>query len=203
MTVFFHFSVEGFSNSYIVVNLNTKTALFVDPGFVDPLMISHIEDNGYTPKGILVTHSHYNHIRGVSTLLKIYDIPVFAAEAEIAGHKTNMVSGDGFFHCAGFDIGHYSVPGHSPDSLMYKIRFLLFSGDALVAGGIGSTNGYYGCEILRKTINNKIINLPEETIILPGYGPPSTIKAEKNFNFMLKNPPQKYNSKELHKERDY
>ena len=62
MKLYFHFSLEGFSNGYILGNDETKEAIFIDPGYIDSLMISHIENNGYTPIGILITHSHANQI---------------------------------------------------------------------------------------------------------------------------------------------
>ena len=77
---------------------------------------------------------------------------------------------------------HYmSVPGHTADSVVYKIENVIFTGDVLSAGSIGSTNSSYSEYILRSNIEQKIFSQQDGTIIMPGHGPPTTLGALKAF----------------------
>ena len=78
-----------------------------------------------------------------------------------------------------------AVPGHTSDSVVYKIGNILFSGDAIFAGSMGSTNSSYSKFILQSNIEKKILSQLDGTIVMPGHGPPSTIEALKKFNFDL------------------
>jgi glyoxylase-like metal-dependent hydrolase (beta-lactamase superfamily II) len=78
-----------------------------------------------------------------------------------------------------------SVPGHSPDSLVFVVDGVLFTGDALHAGLIGKTLSSYNAVTLADRIRSKILDQADECIILPGHGPPSTVGTERNFNVGL------------------
>ncbi len=73
-----------------------------------------------------------------------------------------------------------TVPGHTSDSMVYKIENVLFTGDVLGAGSIGSTNSSYSKFILESNIKNKIYTMDDQTVIMPGHGPLSTLGALKN-----------------------
>lgn len=190
MKVYFHFSLDGFSNCYIVGNDATKEALIIDPGKMTPEMLNHIELNKYTLSGILITHNHTSHCRGLSTLMKIYSPKVYAADFEIAGTNTIALKGDGVLKAAGFAVGYLSVPGHSSDSMTYKIGRILFTGDALTAGLVGTTNNSYAEKTLRSNVQTKLLSQQEDLIIMPGHGPPSTVAAEKKYNLSVGCSPQ-------------
>ncbi|HOT61685.1 MAG TPA: MBL fold metallo-hydrolase [Treponemataceae bacterium] len=188
MKVYYHYSLEGFSNGYLVGNERTGEAIVVDPGVMNKELLAHIEENGFDVKAVLITHSHPSHHRGLKTLLRIYGPKVYAADAEIGETQTTLLSGDGSFAAAGFAIRYFSVPGHSPDSLMFLIDHLLFTGDAVSAGRLGSTNNLYGMRNLRMHLTNKMLSLPDEVVVLAGHGPPSTVGAERLFNAELIRP---------------
>ena len=81
---------------------------------------------------------------------------------------------------------HYmTLPGHTADSMIYKIGTVLFTGDSITAGRIGSTDSSYSSHILRQNINERIFSQQENTIIMPGHGPPSSVGAEKYCNMDL------------------
>ena len=200
MKLYFHFSLEGFSNCYILGNDESKEAIIIDPGYIDPVMISHIENNGYKPIGILITHNHDNQTRGINTLLKIYKMPVIGADYEICGHATTVVSGEGILQLGYFKIEYYATPGHSSDSMLYKIGSMLFTGDSISSDCIGSTNSDYGTEILRNTVNTCLKTQNTNLLVFPSKGPPSTLEAELKFNTELKNDLQNQKSTAI---RDY
>jgi glyoxylase-like metal-dependent hydrolase (beta-lactamase superfamily II) len=66
--------------------------------------------------------------------------------------------------------------------VIYKIEHMLFTGDALNAGLLGTTASSYGAEVQMNALRTKIISLPGNYGIFPGHGPPSTLEAEKRFN---------------------
>lgn len=185
MKIYFHYSLEGFSNSYLVGNEKTGEAVIVDPGPINKELLDHIENNHFKVDAVLVTHNHESHHRGLQTLLQIYDPKVYAADAELNGKKTILLQGDGTFAAAGFAVRYFATPGHSPDSLMFQIEHILFTGDSLSAGRLGGTNNVYGTRNLKTHLRNKMLNQNDSVIIMPGHGSPSTIGAERLFNFEL------------------
>ncbi|HNY16313.1 MAG TPA: MBL fold metallo-hydrolase [Treponemataceae bacterium] len=185
MKAYFHYSPDGFSNGYLVGNETTGEAIIVDPGVMDREVLEHIEKNRFKLVAVLVTHNHETHHKGLQTLLSIYDPKVYAADAELNGKKTVLLQGDGTFAAAGFAVRYYATPGHSPDSVMFQIENLLFTGDALSAGRIGVTNNVYGKRNLLINLKNKLLSQDDATIVMPGHGPPSTVGVERLFNFEL------------------
>jgi glyoxylase-like metal-dependent hydrolase (beta-lactamase superfamily II) len=196
--LFFHYCTFGFSNCYVLGSDipedpgGEKTAppgegappeaIIVDPGAMDEAILTFIENNEYKLLGVLITHDHSHHVHGLRTLKRIYDIPVYAVNPVIAEHKTNMVRDGDVFAIGPFRIEVMSVPGHSSDSAVYRIEHLLFTGDALTAGLVGSTASTYGATIQITGLRNKILSLPGNYTVLPGHGPPSSLEAERRFN---------------------
>ncbi len=184
MKIYFHLTLEGFTNCYVVVNddPNVMEALIVDPGKISNEIIDQIENGGYKLTAVLITHNHTNHVRGLSTLDKIYSPTVYAADYEIAKSHSVVLHGDGTFTAAGLEIKYYSVPGHTPDSMVYKIGDVIFTGDTLTSGIIGETTSQYSKKMLSSKIQEKIFSQTDRTVIMPGHGPPTTVLAEKQFN---------------------
>lgn len=184
MKVYTHTSIEGYTNSYTIVNddENVKEAILVDPGKITMDEINLIEEDNYTLTAVLITHAHKHHIQGLRTIRRIYTPTVYAADTEIYGISCSVLNGDGVFRVANFNIEHFSVPGHSIDSMVYKIGDLLFTGDTLNSGVIGSTLNVYSHKLLCNKIKDKLFSLPDSTIVLPGHGCPGTIGSERQFN---------------------
>lgn len=182
MTVFFHYSLYGFANVYLVGNDDTKEAIIVDPAAFTIGLLDFIEGKGYTPKAVLVTHSHAHHVDGLRTLLRIYDAEVYSSNAMIGEIQCRTVRDAEVFSACGLEIEALSVPGHSPDSIVYRIEKLLFTGDTLHAGLVGKTASQYGSRLLKEQLSRKVLNQDDDCIVLPGHGPPSTIGAEKLYN---------------------
>ncbi|EID85245.1 Zn-dependent hydrolase [Treponema sp. JC4] len=180
MKVYYHHNPGGFSNCYIVVNEAVKEAIIIDPGKVTDEIISQIEENGLSISGILITHNHGSHVHGLKTLQKIYSPKIYAADWEVAGDDTTVLSNDGHVKIAKLNVQYMTVPGHTSDSMVYKIENVLFTGDVLGAGSIGSTNSSYSKFILESNIKNKIYTMDDQTVIMPGHGPLSTLGALKN-----------------------
>jgi len=181
MKVYFHLNKGGFSNCYIVVNEATSEALMIDPGKITEKMISQLEDNHLKLAAVLITHNHGSHVDGLKTIRKIYNPKILAADWEVAGNDTTVISGDGKITIGKINIQYMTVPGHTSDSVVYKIENIIFTGDVLSAGELGTTNSSYSEFILESNIEKKIFSQQEGTILMPGHGPPSTLEAVKLF----------------------
>lgn len=189
MKVYFHLNIEGFSNCYLIVNEHTKQAIIVDPGIVTHQIIDNIERSGYDLAGVLITHNHGSHVHGLKVLQKIYTPEIYAADWEVADEKTCVLKDEGTIEIAGLEVSYMSVPGHTPDSMVYKIGNILFTGDVISAGRIGSSNNKYSEKALISNIKQKILSQTDETVLMPGHGPPTTVGAERIFNVEV-NPPE-------------
>ena len=179
MKIYYHYNAGGYSNCYIIANEKTKDAIIIDPGKITDGIISQIENNGLKLAAILVTHNHGSHVHGLNTLRKIYSPKIYAADWEVAGDDTTVLSNDGSIRIAKFDIQYMTVPGHTSDSVVYKIENAVFTGDTISSGTIGSTSSSYSKYILETNIKNKIFSLDDGSIIFHGHGPLSTLKALK------------------------
>ena len=183
MKIYFHLNLGGFSNCYVVVNEKAHEAIVIDPGEVTEEIISQIEENHLKLSAILITHNHSSHTNGIKTLKKIYTPKIYAADWEVAKNDTTVITGDGKFKVAKMNVRYMAVPGHTADSVVYGIGNVLFTGDVIFAGSMGSTNSSYSKFILRSNIETKILSQQDATILMPGHGPPSTVGAVKQFNF--------------------
>jgi glyoxylase-like metal-dependent hydrolase (beta-lactamase superfamily II) len=157
-------------------------ALIIDPGCMDETILDFIESNEYNLKGILLTHNHPTHVKGLPSLKRIYDVDIYSARSVIMNFKTNIVHDGDTFNVGSFTVRAVSVPGHSIDSLVYVIDHLLFTGDVLSAGLTGRTDSAYSAMRQISMIQNKIFTLRGNYIVLPGHGPPSTLNVERSHN---------------------
>jgi hydroxyacylglutathione hydrolase len=171
------------------LSFELKEAIIIDPGCIDEKIIDFIERNEYALRGVLITHDHQNHIHGLRTLKKIYDVPIYALNHEVAELKTVLIKDGEILKVGPFTVEVFSVPGHSADSAVFRVAQLLFTGDAMTSGLIGSTNSSYGAALEVSALRSKILSLPGNYVVLPGHGPPSTLEAERRFNIGLEQKP--------------
>ncbi|MDR2419277.1 MAG: MBL fold metallo-hydrolase [Treponema sp.] len=181
MKLFFHYSALGYSNSYILGN-EAREAILIDPSHMAKGILNFIEDNNYHLRAILVTHDHRNHVQGLRTLKRIYDTELYAVNHVIMEHKATLIRDSETLHIDSFTFEVISIPGHSPDSVVFKIGRMLFTGDALSAGLIGKTASNYGDATELAALRSKLFSLPYDCIVFPGHGPPSSLEAERRFN---------------------
>jgi len=202
MKLFFQYCSYGFSNSYILGADNANpaqqnAAIIFDPGNMENDTLDTIENNNFDLKAVLLTHEHLGHVHGLRTLKKIYNAEVFAVNSSILDHKTVMVKDGDKLVIGGFTVEVISIPGHSSDSVVYRIDNLLFTGDVLTAGLVGSTASAYGAATQMNKLRSRLLSLPGDYIVLPGHGPPSTLEAERRFNTDIYNYEQNRNSRRV------
>ncbi len=196
---------------YLVYDEDSLEGVIIDPGDQDLRIVKKIEELKIKPKLILGTHGHPDHILGAGYLREIFKIPFllhkddekFFRDPEnfftfkLWGFPDNPPADAVFEDGAILNFGNtylkvIHTPGHSPGSVCFynEKEGVIFTGDTLFVEGIGRADlpgGSY--QVLIKSIKEKLLILPEDTVIYPGhdYGskPTSTIGYEKRFNPFL------------------
>lgn len=196
------------TNAYVLYNENKEAVIF-DPGGEGEKLNQWLKSEGLNPLAILLTHAHFDHIGAVDEVREFWDIPVYIHKKEkdwLMDPKKNgsarymginavklkkadfLIKEEENLEIGSFHFEVFETPGHSPGSVSYYFSRLdiVFSGDVLFAGGIGRTDlpgGNY--EVLIASINNKLMKLPEKTIVGSGHGSLTTIGMEMDSNPFL------------------
>jgi glyoxylase-like metal-dependent hydrolase (beta-lactamase superfamily II) len=182
MKLFFHYCSFGFSNCYVFGEEHNPQAVIIDPGSMDSEFLGYIEGNGFFPKAVLITHDHLGHVRGLRTLQRIYQTEIFAINRIVQDFKATQIKDGDKLSIGPFSIGVISIPGHSADSVAYQVGNLLFTGDALTSGLVGTTDSAYGAKTQMNALRSRLLSLPGDYTVLPGHGPPSTLEAERRYS---------------------
>lgn len=170
-------------NAYLVWDPKSRQAAAFDTGADCGEMLKRAALEGLSLTMILITHAHPDHIEDISRLRADSGAPVYVPENEaLPGAK---IIGEG----ERFELGALSIEarltcGHSPGGLSYVVRGLArpvaIVGDSIFAGSMGGGAVSYQ-DALRNNLE-KILTLPEETIVCPGHGPLTTVGKEKREN---------------------
>ena len=188
MKLFFHYCSYGFSNCYVLGADSTQStdemppAIIIDPGKMDDQILECIESNNFDLRAVLITHDHLGHVHGLRTLKRVYNTEIFAVNRVILDHRATLVKDGATLTIGPFKIEVLSIPGHSADSVVYRIDNLLFTGDVLSAGLVGATASAYGAATQMNQLRSRLLSLPGDYTVLPGHGPPSTLEAERRYN---------------------
>ena len=182
MELYFHYCSFGFSNCYVLGEGEHSDAIIVDPGVMDNQLLEFIEKNDFNLKAVLITHDHLGHVHGLRTLRRIYQTEVFAINRLVHDSETTIVKDGDKINIGPFAVEVISIPGHSSDSVVYLTGGLLFTGDVLTAGMVGTTVSAYGAATQMNKMRSRLLSLPGDYTVLPGHGPPSSLEAERRFN---------------------
>ncbi|HEX8054864.1 MAG TPA: MBL fold metallo-hydrolase [Thermoleophilaceae bacterium] len=194
-------------NCFIFRRDGSDRALIVDPGDEAPKLLKAIEELGVTLDGILLTHTHFDHVGAVAEVARATGAEVWVPEIEkpvladinrfqpfpgIGPFESydaeHTVAGGEQLKLAGFDIDVIFTPGHSPGHVTYSIadEQALFSGDVLFQGSVGRTDLPGGdWPTLLESIRKLIDSHPEETAVFPGHMGTTTLGRERATNPFL------------------
>ena len=186
----------------------THEAIVVDPGDEIAAILAIVARHGLTVKAIVITHAHIDHIGGAQQLKQATGAPVFMNQNDrelqkmldeqaawlgmppVEAVAIDSDAKDGSVLALGTAEFHvFHTPGHTQGSISLWIpsENKLVAGDTLFRDSIGRTDlpGGDGRQILR-SIHDKLLPLPEETVVIPGHGSSTTIGREKQFNYFLR-----------------
>lgn len=200
----FNFNNEKdlFSNMYLLIDEN-KSCLVVDPSKITTSFFDYLNKNQLKLEGILLTHGHFDHTRGVNEVLERYDVPLyigfyeeelltnpklncsaFKKDPTIISKKPILVSDKDEITLLDEPIIVLHTPYHTSGAVCYYLKDsnVLLSGDSLFYASIGRSDLPTSDKGLIESSLKKILSLPENTKVYPGHGPSTTIEREKNTN---------------------
>ncbi len=197
------------TNCYILRESETAgDCLIIDAGLEPGRLIDFFHQEKLNPVAIVLTHGHIDHIAGVTALrtefpdIKVYVHKLDAEMLTEARNNLSVMMGAAFstepadlfieeksvIEDAGIKLEVLHTPGHTPGGicLYSKDEGIVFTDDALFADSVGRTDFPGGSMAqLVKSIKEKLLILPDDTIIYPGHGPATTIGREKAHNQFL------------------
>jgi hydroxyacylglutathione hydrolase len=170
-------------NSYLVWDVETKNAAAFDTGADCANMLRLASKENLSTKLILLTHAHADHVADLPRLREETGAQVFAPARESVPGAEPIEEGK-HFRLGNIDIETRLTWGHSPGGMTFVViglaRPVAIVGDSLFAGSMGGGNVSYE-DAIRNNLE-KILTLPDETIICSGHGPMTTVGEEKKHN---------------------
>ena len=190
------------TNCYVLSDRNTNEGVIIDPGGDADDIQSYLETRDVNPIIILATHAHADHTGAVKTLVERYgsQFMIGTGDAQFVNRQLDWLTtmlGDfqdppqpdkKLNHGDKLDVGHISIevlstPGHTPGSSSFRIDDHVFTGDTLFQEAIGRFDLPGGNEAQEiSSIKNILFALDDDTLVLPGHGPSSSIRHEKLTN---------------------
>jgi hydroxyacylglutathione hydrolase len=194
-------------NCSILGDETSGEAIVVDPGDDIPRILAILTRHKLTVKQILITHAHIDHIAGAARLKAVTGAPILYNQLDLplvkmmdvqAGwigaptpevHPPDDTLQDGrVIAIVGLSGSILHTPGHTQGSVCFYLpeKSLLLAGDTLFAGSVGRTDlpGGDGQTLIR-SIHDKLLVLPDSTLVVPGHGPNTSIGKERQSNPFL------------------
>lgn len=197
-------------NCSVIADESAKLAIVIDPGGDFEKIEAKLQEHQLTVTAIVHTHTHIDHVGATAPLQRssgaeahiheadrfLYDmLPIQSALLGISKPEKCDVLGslihDFTLHAGAVELGVLHTPGHTPGSVCFFAEHagkrVLFSGDTLFQRGIGRSDlwGGDGAQLLA-SVENRLMPLHDDTIVIPGHGPKTTIVEERELNPYLR-----------------
>jgi hydroxyacylglutathione hydrolase len=191
-------------NGYILHREGSPEAILIDPGAEPQTWLTQLDKRGLRPVLILATHAHLDHVGAIAGIQQAHEAPLRLHEDEqqvldtldwqcelfsmpkIDPPQVDRPITDGEkIEAAGIRLHAIATPGHTPGGTCYHVPEIdrVFTGDTLFDGTVGRTDLPGGDSAqLVSSLTRLCKTLPDETIVLPGHGPTTTIKKERTTN---------------------
>lgn len=188
-------------NTYFLVNKQEKWGIIVDPGHHSILHLEQLDLEEITWKAVFLTHAHFDHLLGLTELLKKIQPTVYLHKddlliynefknnaSEFGYNKAHLPPPNKFWvdreiiQIGSTKFGIIHTPGHTPGSVCIRWDNKLLTGDTLMYHSIGKTEKSSLPEQNKKSVFEKLFTLPGDTIIYPGHEKPSTIAKEIKYH---------------------
>lgn len=197
------------TNCYVIGCPVTRAAAVIDPGALsrieDKRILDLLEKDGLRAKYIINTHGHIDHMAGNRALQEDTGAEILIHRADAVRLTDSRLNGSLLFgldvvsppavrqledgdviDLGGLHLKVLHTPGHTPGCICLLCGWTIFSGDTLFAGAVGRTDLPGGsAEDIIKSIREKLLVLPDETLVRPGHGPRTTIGTERRGNPFL------------------
>jgi len=187
------------TNCYLVWDQESSQGVIIDPGDAADLIINKIRDFDFQPQLILATHGHVDHLLAAEELRLAFKIPFLlhpndlfllkkipasarywlGIKAVLTPKVDQLIKEGDLIRFGQESLKVIETPGHSPGSVCFYRKGVLFSGDTLFYQSVGRTDFSYGSSTQLQNSIKKLFCLPEKTTVYPGHGPVTTIEAEK------------------------
>lgn len=196
------------TNAYLAADTQTNEAVVIDPAWDGQLIAAEAQRRGWRITAIWLTHAHFDHIAGAAGIagqvqppppvsLHPADLPLWEAQggAPFFGMRIDpgpppslSLAHGQTLHIGGYAFEVRHAPGHTPGHVVFHCaaQQLAFCGDVIFMSGIGRTDlpgGSY--QTLLNSIQTQILTLPDETRLLSGHGPETTVGQERLENPFL------------------
>ena len=195
-------------NCYVVGDEVSGEGALVDPGDEAVRIALAVEQTGLEIGQIIITHAHIDHVGAIASLVAEYVCPVLMHEEAEAMLKTvpqqammmglrfgkvpkvdRHVADEEVLEVGSLRLRSLYTPGHASGHLSFLVEGeeAVFSGDALFAGSVGRVDLPGGSmEVLMRSIEERLLPLPDDTRVLSGHGPETTIGRERMTNPFLR-----------------
>jgi hydroxyacylglutathione hydrolase len=194
-------------NTFVFFRAGGGDCAVVDPGFEPDAIVASIAERGLVPRAILLTHGHSDHIAGNAALRRQWpDLPILIGRGDapklvdpvanlsapfglaLVSPPADRLLDDGeTVEVAGCTLVVREVPGHSAGHVVFVLGAtappIVFGGDVLFREGVGRTDFPDGDAAgLAAAIRRTLYRLPDDTVVLPGHGDPTTVGHERRHN---------------------
>ncbi len=199
------------NNVYLLGDSETGDSVVIDPSYDSRFVLTRAEEHGWSLRAVWLTHGHFDHMAGAAEIANAFDPPLpiglhpgdldwFRQEGGAGKFGMSIIQppeptilfedGKRLALVEGSEpvVEVRYAPGHSTGHVMFYCAALgvLFCGDVIFRQGIGRTDLEDGdMDTLMRSIREQVLTLPDETRLLPGHGPESTVGYERDHNPFL------------------
>jgi len=201
------------TNTYIVADMESKLAVVIDPAWDGDLLVKQIRQLGWKVQSIWITHAHFDHFGGLADLLSGLNLSeeedffvglhpkdlnlwkvkggaiMFGVRMKSVPKPDHLFKEEEMLSVGKYQFQVNHTPGHSSGHVVFHCQSegILFSGDLIFKQGIGRTDLLGGSySTLMDSIQKHVLPLPDDTRILSGHGPETTVGEERRDNPFLK-----------------
>lgn len=196
------------TNAYLVADPVTRQAAVIDPAWDGQVLVAEARKRGWQIEAVWVTHAHFDHMAGSAAILRQVqpapmlalhpdDLPLwrfqggapyFGMRIETGPEPSLPLTPGQILQLGGYTFEVRHAPGHTPGHVVFYCpqEKVVFCGDVIFESGIGRTDLPGGSfAILMHSIQSQILNLPDDTRLLSGHGPETTVGKERLENPFL------------------
>lgn len=194
------------NNTYILVDESTLESVIIDPGMESEFLLDHIRKKGYRMRYILNTHGHFDHTYNDGIFKREFNIPILIhrmdapmllelrEQAHFFGFRSPaipaadmLLEGGEKITLGNLGISVIFTPGHTAGGVSFEVNRTVFVGDTIFAGSVGRTDLPGGSwDTLLRSIREKLFTMPDDTRLLSGHGPETTVGEERRWNSFLR-----------------